>query len=155
MDDLFKCFSEWLDDALKNGFPDSTAAIAFNLYEGTNNEKRCWLAEIGFCSCFDADDEYCEWACYAELLDDRFIWDEDTEWEAAQNTAEKLIKEYLSKGRYSEKIKALQGIGVGFVDGDMTLLYVNNDSQTPINTSYPHYDPEKSEKLVKQKSNEI
>ncbi len=148
--ELYKGFSEWLDGLLTNDFPNNTAAIVFNLYERFDEEHR-WYAELGFSECFDPIDE--NWACYAKLCDERFMWDDDTEWEAAQSTAEKLVEKYLAEGSYSNEIKALHGVGVGFAEGNLNTLYVNSESTAPIK-EYQHYDPEKSRELIEQKAHE-
>lgn len=153
MKDLYLNFAAWLDKSLEKGIPDDTAAVCFNLYEDFN-KAHTWGAEICFSDKFDADDESGDWACGGILLDPMFFWDNDSDWESAQDRMEHLVKEYLDKGIFSIKLKALHGVGVGFAEGDLTVVYINNDSTAPIR-SYAHYDPEKSEKLIKQKSDEI
>ena len=39
-----------------------------------------------------------------------------------QAEAVSLVKKYLECGKHANKLKALQGVGVGFVDGDLELL---------------------------------
>ena len=34
-----------------------------------------------------------------------------------------LVNEYLSSGKYAGKLKEYQAIGIGFVDGDLQILY--------------------------------
>lgn len=150
---LYEKFAQWLDEILKGDFPDNTAALVFNLYEHFDQEH-CWYAELGFCECFDADDKTGDWACYAKLCEPVFMWDSDTEWEAAQNTAEKLVSKYLSDGRYSKDIMKLHGVGVGFAEGDLKLVYINNNSQAEC-SEYPRYDPDRSKELIEQKAQQV
>ncbi len=34
------------------------------------------------------------------------------------------LKQYLNNGLHADVLKAYAGVGVGFVDGDMVILYV-------------------------------
>ncbi len=61
------------------------------------------------------------------------------EWEEAQFTAEKFVEKYLSEGKYRETLKTLHGVGVGFTDGDITILYQNENS-TASKKDMPVYD---------------
>lgn len=84
-----------------------------------------WDVELVGTSEFDAEDE--DWAC-GEVFDTRenpFSWEEGTDWETAASRVVSLVKEYLEKGKYAEQLKTCQGIGVGFVDGNIEIVYVN------------------------------
>jgi hypothetical protein len=34
-----------------------------------------------------------------------------------------ILRQYLKQGRYSKKMKKYKGIGVGFADGDLEVLF--------------------------------
>ena len=146
---LYEKFALWLDELLKNGFPSNTAALVFNLYERSDQEH-CWYAELGFCECFDASDKSGGWACYAQLCEPVFVWDSDNEWETAQSTAEHLVKMYLENGCHSDDIRSLNGVGVGFAEGDLNIIY-ENSSSTASAKEYKHYDPHSFEELANSK----
>ncbi len=103
--------------------PQDVKAFAFNLYEDADD---IWSVEIVGTGSFDKDDE--DWAC-DEITDfgtrnEPVSWQEETDWETVLQKVVSAVKEYLEKGKYSEKLKEYAGIGVGFVDGDIELVYV-------------------------------
>lgn len=74
-------------------------------------------------SCFDAEDS--DWAC-AEVFDTRDdlqSWTQVANWEEILQEVTNKIKRYIEMGKYSERLKSYKGVGVGFVDGDMIILY--------------------------------
>jgi hypothetical protein len=48
---------------------------------------------------------------------------EDSNWEETLLKVKRLIQGYLESGRYSEKMRALDGVACGFTDGDLEILY--------------------------------
>ncbi len=139
MDKLYSEFSKWLDEVLSEGIPAETAAAQLCLYEESIGEHT-WAIQFTCSDCFDPEDS--DWACYEVFTtgEELFIWDDDEKWEDAQRTAEELMKKYLDSGRYSLTLKALHGIGVGFADGDLELVYQNPNSLAPVK-EYKHFDP--------------
>ncbi|MDE6709153.1 MAG: hypothetical protein K2J76_01550 [Oscillospiraceae bacterium] len=126
---IYNVFSSWLDNAMSGGIPEESAAAYFCLYE--EHGEHLWAVQFICTECFDPDDD--DWACCGIFTtgEDLFRWDTDMEWQDAQVTAEKLVEKYLSEGKYSETLKALHGVGVGFADGDITVLYRNENSNAP------------------------
>lgn len=148
----YKDFSLWLDNVLENGIPEITAALCFNLYEESVGDHT-WAAQAAFCEKFDSEDYTGGWACYAQLVDEMYIWDSDEDWQCAEKTAASLIEEYLKVGKFRNELLELQGVAYGFVDGDINLVHINQTVSSQKN-DYRHYDPEKSKELVKMKANE-
>lgn len=113
-------FSKWLDGILEQALPSQVAAINFNLYEDGAAD---WSVElVGTCR-FDAEEE--DWAC-DEVFNTReypLAWKQKASWEEVLENAADVIKAYLEHGAYAEQLKSFQGIGVGFVDGDIEILY--------------------------------
>lgn len=149
--EMYKDFSSWLDNAISGGIPEESAAAYFCLYE--EQGEHLWAVQFICTEGFDPDDD--DWACYEVFTtgEDLFRWDTDIEWEDAQDTAEKLVEKYLSEGKYSEMIKALHGVGVGFTDGDITILYQNENSNAPTK-SMPAYDKAEMKKNIDAKVKE-
>lgn len=118
-----------MDRFLSNGIPDNTAAVQLCLYEEADNT---WSLQFTCSDCFDPEDD--DWACYEVFTtgEDLFIWNSDENWEDAQHTAESLMKSYLEKGKFKDIIKSLHGVGVGFADGDLEIIYLNENSLAPI-----------------------
>ncbi len=113
-------FSWWLDSVLEKPLPDGTVAINFNLYDDGDSH---WSIELVATSSFDSEDD--DWAC-DELFATRenpFYWKEDCDFNKAQSFAEEIIRRYLSEGKYKDILTKYKAIGLGFVDGDISLIY--------------------------------
>ena len=120
---MYSEVQKWLDDALDQPIPDGTAGFVFNLYEDGDD---LWSLELVATSRFDENDP--DWGC-DELTDlgtreNPLSWIEDAGWEAIQQEAADALSEYLSGGKYADVLKKADGVGVGFVDGELELLYV-------------------------------
>ena len=110
---------EWLDCVLSIDIPKDVVAFCFNIYEDADKN---WSLELVGAGSFDADNS--NWAC-DEVFTTRenpLRWHEDVEWMLIQDEAQALVKEYLERGRFGQKLKRYEGIAVGFVDGDLVLL---------------------------------
>ena len=121
-DTLKKGFFNWLDMILKNQLPPETVAINFNLYEDGND---VWSIEMIGASEFDEDDE--DWAC-EEVFATRanpYVISKKSDWKTIQKLFSLLIKEYFKKGKYSNVLKNYLAVGIGFVDGNVSILYKN------------------------------
>ncbi len=121
-------FSTWVDQALPAELPPTVEAFNFNLYEG----KGEWHAQIVGTGSFSIEDE--DWAC-----DEAFTTGENVfivknkeagkKWEDALAYFVALAKAYLQDGKQAALLKSTKGVGIGFVDGDLELLYVANDKR--------------------------
>jgi len=115
-------FNEWLNDILKNDLPKGIIAINFNLYEDSNNK---WSIELIGSSVFDENND--DWACNEVFTtrDNPFILVKESDWKAIEIIFKNLVEEYLKYGKYANKLKKYTAIGIGFVDGDLSILYKN------------------------------
>ena len=125
---LYDELKPWLNSIFKADISYDVAALSFNLYD---DGKNMWSMEVVGTSSFDADDS--DWAC-DEVTDfgtraNSFKWKEKAEWETVLSKFEDALKKYLWTSPYAGKLKAVRGIGVGFVDGDLKLIYVNSDPE--------------------------
>lgn len=135
---MFNRVSEWLDVVLETDIPAEVVAFGFNLYE---DEHYFWSMELIGASEFDVDDE--DWLCN-EVTDfgtreNPLRWHRETGWEEILNDSFYALKEYLKKGKYADVLKAKSGVGVGFVSGDIELLYAGGmliEDYVPFCTSY-------------------
>lgn len=119
---LLDCFVPWLDSIFEIGFPSDMVAINFNIYE---DEGQSWSVEVVGTTAFDEEDD--DWAC-CETTDfntreNPFSWQENTTWEEVLPEVIGWIQGYLESGSHSEKLKALDGIACGFVDGNLETIY--------------------------------
>ena len=123
---MFDEVSEWLDDVLEDvsdmGIPTEVIAFGFNLYDDGDDN---WSMELIGTSEFDTDDE--DWLCNEvtdfDTRDDPFQWYKKATWEEILNDITCLLDRYLKSGKYADVLKAKSGIGAGFVDGDVKILY--------------------------------
>ena len=115
-----KDFFEWLDLLLKNELSSEIKAIIFNLYEDTDNK---WSIELVGTFSFNKDND--DWACDEVFAtrDNPFMIERESDWKSMEEFFVGLVNEYLSFGKYAGKIKEYQAIGIGFVDGDLHILY--------------------------------
>lgn len=114
--------SDWIDNLLDTDIPDDVAAFCFNLYEDGDG---IWSMELVGADRFDTEDE--DWPC-DETTDfgsreNPYEWEMDCDWEDALAYIVNALKEYLTYGKHAELLKSKNGIGVGFVDGDLEILY--------------------------------
>ncbi|BFT72503.1 hypothetical protein [Paenibacillus sp. P36] len=103
--------------------PKGIKAFNFNLYEGSEDTYDIQL--IGSDE-FNEDDS--DWACT-----DYFTSEEDicyikrTEsiqyWDQGLNYITLLVERYLKEGEYANILKSASAIGIGFVDGDIDILF--------------------------------
>lgn len=119
---MYEKLKKWIDEYLSGVFPKEVVAVVFNLYEDTDDN---WSLEIVGTGNFDSEDD--DWAC-DEITDfgtreDLFSWEESVGWEDILSEITDHLLKYLEEGKYSAKLKSLQGVGVGFVDGDIEILF--------------------------------
>ncbi len=115
-----KDFFKWLDDVLAKELPDTIKAIAFNLYQDQENK---WSVEFVGTSTFDENDS--DWAC-DEIYTTRenpYVLVRESDWKTIENLFISLLRKYLETGRYADVLKGYTAVGVGFVDGDLSIIY--------------------------------
>ena len=121
---MYNEFEAWLDDALSAELPEDIAAFNFNLYE---DGDYLWSIELIGASRFDTEDP--DWAC-DEVFTNReepLSWTAETDWENVLETMTDYVVKYLQEGKYADMLREYQAVGIGFVDGDITIVYVNEE----------------------------
>ena len=118
---MYDKISTWLDDVFSRNTPDGVVSVCFNLYEDGDNT---WSLEVVGCSSFDSEDP--DWACDEvtdfETRDEPFTWTEDAIWEKVLSDVTKILYQYLQEGKASAYLNSLDGVAVGFADGDLNIL---------------------------------
>lgn len=115
--------ANWIDHVLKDkAISEDIVAFCFNLYEESDD---AWAMELIGAERFDLEDE--DWAC-DEVTDfgsreNLYNWAMECEWDEALEYMMNELKQYLSCGKYAELLKSKIGVGVGFVDGNIEILY--------------------------------
>lgn len=117
-------FEAWLGAALKQDIPAEVVAYAFNLFEYSSCD---YGIELIGASEFDPSDG--DWVCEE-------IWEPEprmleipadfcsTDWETCLRDARSLVLGVLDKpGAISARLKASQAVAIGFVDGDLDVIW--------------------------------
>lgn len=119
----FEIFSNWLDQILSREIPKGIIAFNFNIYEGSNGT---YDVQIIGSEEFDEDDE--DWACsdfYTSGEDVCFIkrTEEIEPWEQGVTYITRLVEQYIIEGKNANILKVARAVGVGFVDGNIDIIY--------------------------------
>lgn len=118
----YEDFSKWLEGNLEQ-LPSDVVAVNFNLYEGADQTYDIQL--IGT-DTFNEEDE--DWACEEIFTTGENVFllpktNSIENWEDGLSFIRKMVEKYLENGKYANILKGLQAVGIGFVDGDIELLY--------------------------------
>lgn len=113
-------FEIWLDDILKEKLSDDIKAINFNLYEDDSDK---WSIELVGTSSFDENND--DWACDEVFTtrDNPYVLEMKSDWENVQKIYTDKIMDYLANGKYAHKLKQYKAVAIGFVDGDLNIIY--------------------------------
>ena len=119
---MYKDIEKWIDDVDLENIPEEVKGICFNLYEDSGN---IWSMEIVGTERFDADDE--DWRCDEvttfDTRDNSFEIKRECGWEEVLQEYVTALEKYLENGKYADILKSVEGVGVGFVDGDAEVLF--------------------------------
>lgn len=120
---MMKNVADWIDNVLHNkAVPTDIVAFCFNLYEESDSS---WAMELVGTERFDLEDE--DWACNEATdfgsRENLYNWKMECEWDEALAYMVNELKQYLSSGKYAELLKSKEGVGVGFVDGNIEILH--------------------------------
>ena len=131
--EIYEEFSHWLDSLLENNdMPENTAAFNFNLYEESEEDSVCGIQLIA-ADRFDPENGD-DWACCEAWSSEEDIFcvstadGDDRSWQGAQELITEMISEYLENGKYGNILTAATAVGVGFVDGDIDIIYRNDEN---------------------------
>ena len=125
--DFETTFMSWLTAALDSPIGKEVKAFAFNLYEPSGDPNVKFGIELIGAGIFDEDDS--DWACEE-------VWEPETggldipvayssrHWESCLAKVKALVARLLNEdSEVATKLKAVQGIGIGFVDGDLEVVW--------------------------------
>lgn len=125
--DFEQTFASWLTSSLEEELPGSVKAFSFNLYEPALVDGVKFGIELIGAGEFNKDDP--DWACDE-------VWEPETrginiqvaysgdQWEQClQNLKALLIRTLDSDSPAVRKLKSSQGIAIGFVDGDLEIVW--------------------------------
>lgn len=118
-------FRNWLERALTDGVPPSVIAFCFNLFEHVGDSGRYGIELVGT-SEFAPNDP--DWPCEE-------IWEPadrkieipasycSASWSECLKKMKNLVQNSLEVGE-PPLLRSVQGIGIGFVDGELELLTI-------------------------------
>lgn len=128
---LYLSFSKWLDGILSQSLPEDTIAFNFNIYHGSaddDEENMEYHIEIIGAVEFDEYDD--DWACEESFNTRENIFvlkaeDAGDDRDDGHEFVKLLVLYYLEKGKYKDILKSKLAVAIGFVDGDLEILYRN------------------------------
>lgn len=117
----------WLEQALQSPLPDEVAGLSFNLSEGAAGDDAGFCIELVGTDRFDAHDS--DWPCDE-------VWAPPVReielpyaltgprWEDCLDATRAVLLQVLASPRFGPRLtRQVAGIGLGFVDGDLELLW--------------------------------
>lgn len=132
--EIYSEFADWLDNLLENNdMPENTQAFNFNLYEEEEGEY-VYGVQIIASDRFDADDDG-DWACYEIWSSEEDIFcvsaadEDDKGWQAFLKFMTEIVCDYLENGKHKDILFNSKGIGIGFVDGEIDIIYKAEDEE--------------------------
>ncbi|MCD7890374.1 MAG: hypothetical protein LUG26_00935 [Ruminococcus sp.] len=130
--EIYLEFAKWLDNLLgNNDMPENTAAFCFNLYD---EEDETYGVQI-IASCEFDENDGGDWACSEVWTsgEDVFFIDHSDEENADRECGHEfiggLVGNYLERGTYRHILLDSEAVGIGFVDGELEIMYRNNDAK--------------------------
>lgn len=118
-------FERWLSSSLNTTVPEPVRAFSFNLYEAGSDHSLFGVELIGSPE-FDAEDG--DWACEE-------VWEatprrleipaafSTSSWEVCLTNMKALVLRALQEGNVGKILRSRDGVAVGFVDGDLDLVW--------------------------------
>ncbi|WP_282296454.1 hypothetical protein [Stenotrophomonas sp. PS02289] len=115
-------FYYWIDAALSQAIPENTEAFHFNLYEGRDSVHVQLVGNETF-DPGDSPGTY-YWPGAETFSTGEAIFEvpfsvAGDDWQAWLSTLTQWIDDYIANGSMSSVLRSRQGVGLGFVDGDM------------------------------------
>ena len=120
-------FNAWLDRAVVDGVPQSVEAFSFNLFEPARARDAKFGVELIGAGEFSSTNV--DWACEEvwEPTDRRLnipLSFSGETWEECLLAIQSLVQTALAADTTTARIlKSRQGVGIGFVDGDLSVVW--------------------------------
>lgn len=119
-------FFLWLDHALLQHIPEKTVAFHFNLYEGTDSVHMQLIGTDSFALSDDSTKDY--WPGNETFTTGENVFEVPFEtagevWTEWLKTTMHFVSSYITNGGNSNLLRASKGVGIGFVDGDLHILW--------------------------------
>ena len=123
-DEFPEQFEAWLSTSLAQDIPAEVVAYSLNLFEYSTGD---YGIELIGASAFDPEDK--DWACEEAWEPDPRTLDIPaafccSDWETCLRDVRSLLQSVLDKPTAAvARLKSSQGIAIGFVDGDLEIIW--------------------------------
>jgi hypothetical protein len=119
-------FFTWLDAVLASPIPERTEGFHFNLYEGEDAVHIQLVGTEAFHPGEDPSTEY--WPAAETFSTGENVFEVPftvggADWRAWLKCVRELVESYIAEGTQSKVIRGRKGVGLGFVDGDMYVVW--------------------------------
>lgn len=124
-------FFLWADRVLSQRIPEATVAFHFNLYEGVESVHLQLMGTDSFVAGEVPEQDYWpggETFCTGEDVFEIPLCVAGGDWRAWLQTSMELARSYIASGARSSVLTSTRGVGMGFVDGDMYVLWQSTTS---------------------------
>jgi len=126
-----QAFFSWIDEALTHPFPGTTVAFHFNLYEGEDSVHVQLIGTETFVPGEDPSRDY--WPGKETFSTGEAIFEvpfvvAGVNWREWLKTLKDMVNLYIVSGAASSVLRNSKGVGIGFVDGDMYVLWQSDAS---------------------------
>jgi hypothetical protein len=119
-------FFAWMDAMLSQHIPERTEGFHFNLYEGADSVHVQLIGTEEFEPGENPSTDY--WPAAETFSTGENIFEvlfsvAGPDWKAWLNTVTALVNGYIADGAHASVLRERKGVGLGFVDGDMYVLW--------------------------------
>lgn len=124
-------FFAWADRHLSQPVPSTTAAFHINLYEGEDSVHVQIIGTESFTPGEDAETDYWPGAETFTTGEDVFeipFAVAGSDWREWLNVSMDMVNSYIANGAQSSVLRSSSGVGIGFVDGGMYVLWQQADA---------------------------
>ena len=124
-------FFVWADRHLSQPVPPTTAAFHINLYEGKDSVHVQIIGTESFTPGEDPKRDYWPGAETFTTGEDVFeipFAVAGSNWKEWLKASKEMVSSYITKGTQSSVLRRSKGVGLGFVDGDMYVLWQQADA---------------------------
>ena len=120
---MYEDFAKWLDSVLERCLQVDAVALNFNIYEEEDSE---WSIQLVATASYTEEND--DWACdeVYSSEEDLYYWKNEADWTEVYEQVVDFVNEYFEKGKYIEELKRYEAIGIGFVDGDIGVVFQKN-----------------------------
>ena len=119
---MLNSFTDWMTDSLSSELPNGIVAFNLNLYEDNDSFH---VQLIGASTFNEADSD---WACDEIFSTEESLFSVShtitgNTWQDGLSFIKNLLIQYLDNGEKSSILRSAQAVAIGFVDGDIEIVY--------------------------------